>query len=84
MKKIEDLNLLFVNMHHLVNGYRPHQVRISTVLVSIKSPLLLPLVSKAHAINVQCIFSQARETLKVIMERQKKQRDDAISLLDRY
>ena len=30
------------------------------------------------------IFPQARETLKVIMERQKKQRDDAILLLDRY
>jgi len=40
-EKLEDLNLLFIHMHHLINEYRPHQ---------------------------------ARETLRVMMERQKKQR----------
>lgn len=40
-EKIEDINLLFIHMHHLINEFRPHQ---------------------------------ARETLRVMMEVQKRQR----------
>lgn len=40
-EKIEDLNLLFIHIHHLINEFRPHQ---------------------------------ARETLRVMMELQKRQR----------
>ena len=25
-EKVEDINLLFIHMHHLVNEFRPHQV----------------------------------------------------------
>lgn len=41
LEKLEDINLLFINMHHLINEFRPHQ---------------------------------ARETLRVMMEIQRKQR----------
>ena len=26
-EKIEDINLLFIHMHHLINEFRPHQAR---------------------------------------------------------
>ncbi|XP_035829275.1 mediator of RNA polymerase II transcription subunit 7 isoform X2 [Aplysia californica] len=26
-EKLEDINLLFINMHHLINEFRPHQAR---------------------------------------------------------
>jgi len=24
--KLEDINLLFINLHHLINEFRPHQI----------------------------------------------------------
>eukprot|EP01112_Ceratiomyxa_fruticulosa_P008538 TRINITY_DN2215_c0_g1_i4.p1 TRINITY_DN2215_c0_g1~~TRINITY_DN2215_c0_g1_i4.p1 ORF type:complete len:251 (-),score=55.05 TRINITY_DN2215_c0_g1_i4:456-1208(-) len=31
--KVEHLELLFVNMHHLMNGYRPHQARDTLIVM---------------------------------------------------
>eukprot|EP00112_Aurelia_sp_Birch-Aquarium-sp1_P000618 Seg1058.9 transcript_id=Seg1058.9/GoldUCD/mRNA.D3Y31 product="Mediator of RNA polymerase II transcription subunit 7" protein_id=Seg1058.9/GoldUCD/D3Y31 len=49
--KLDDINVLFINLHHLINEFRPHQ---------------------------------ARETLRVMLRRQKTQRLDTAEKLSRH
>jgi len=49
--QIDDLNLLFVHIHHLLNEFRPHQ---------------------------------ARETLRVMMEMQKRQRLETVERFNKH
>jgi len=34
-EKIEDINLLFIHMHHLINEFRPHQVKSFNSVISL-------------------------------------------------
>lgn len=51
VQQIDDLSLLFVHMHHLLNEFRPHQ---------------------------------ARETLRVMMETQKRQRTETTTRFEKH
>lgn len=50
-EKVEDLSLLFIHIHHLLNEFRPHQ---------------------------------ARETLRVMMELQRRQRNETASRFQKH
>ena len=39
-KKIEDLELLFINFHHLVNTFRPHQVSSKIYIITVQHHLI--------------------------------------------
>ena len=63
-EKIEDINLLFIHMHHLINEFRPHQARETLRLVFRQFSLKLiklrgefrPRVLKKELNSITCIF----------------------------
>ncbi len=64
-QKISDLSVLFINMNHLINEFRPHQVG------------QCPPAKTSITVAGDAVL-QARETLRVIMERQRRHREDMI------
>ena len=65
-EKIEDLNLLFINMHHLINEFRPHQARETLrVMLHVQKKKRLQLADKfqEHLDKVQETISNALNAL---------------------
>ena len=65
-EKIEDLNLLFINMHHLINEFRPHQARETLrVMLHVQKKKRLQLAEKfqEHLDKVQETIQNALDAL---------------------
>ena len=58
-EKIDDINLLFIHMHHLINEFRPHQARETLrVMLHVQKRKRLQVADKFQAnLDKVCIFS---------------------------
>jgi len=59
-EKIEDINLLFIHMHHLINEFRPHQAR-ETLRVML-------MVQKRRRVQFTSKFKEQMEKVKGIIQ----------------
>merc|ERR1711874_867029 len=62
----EDINLLFIHMHHLVNEFRPHQARETLrvmLMVQRRKRTQFTLKFKEHLEKVESIIQEAIENL---------------------
>ena len=65
-EKIDDLNLLFIHMHHLINEFRPHQARETLrVMLHVQKRKRLQVAERfqANLDRVQETIEQALESL---------------------
>ncbi|CAG0879596.1 unnamed protein product [Darwinula stevensoni] len=65
-EKIEDINLLFIHMHHLINEFRPHQARETLrVLLEVQKQQRLDIAHKfeTHLEKVQTLLQNAISNL---------------------
>jgi len=82
-KKTEDMNLLFINMHHLINEFRPHQAR-----ESLRSMLL---VKNRQRVECTANFNAELERVKAIVQkaleslpsRPKEEQDESMNDKDK-
>ena len=69
-EKIEDLNLLFIHMHHLINEFRPHQARETLrVMLHVQRRRRLQVADRfqLHLDKVRIVYSF---TLKLLRQMQ--------------
>jgi len=74
-EKIEDLNLLFINMHHLINEFRPHQARETLrVMLHVQRRRRMQVADKfrEHLDKVQETIKEALENLPEPSESDEK------------
>lgn len=65
-EKIEDINLLFIHMHHLINEFRPHQARETLrvmLMVQRRKRTQFTLKFKEHLEKVESLIQEAIEIL---------------------
>jgi mediator of RNA polymerase II transcription subunit 7 len=68
-KKVDDLEVIFVNMHHLINSFRPHQAR--SYIISV---LEEQVVKKRTAVqNLRAVFGNVEATMRQLSEQIDKE-----------
>lgn len=73
---------LFLNMHNLINAFRPHQVL--TCLSTRPRTSLLSLRASATGDLTACVSPQARETIIQMLKAQIQERRDAAQDIRKY
>lgn len=65
-EKIEDCNMLFIHMHHLINEFRPHQARETLrVMLHVQKRKRMQVAQKFQA-NLDKVSSDASATFNFI------------------
>lgn len=81
-RRVEDISLIFKNLHHLLNSLRPHQVELCLIKI------LIYLICYYFNTNLlkypKYPFFQARATLIHILELQIQRRKQAVEDIKRH
>merc|ERR1719219_870438 len=76
-EKIDDINLLFIHMHHLINEFRPHQARETLrVMLHVQKRKRLQIAEKFHG-HLEKVQETIQEALAALPDQ-----DDADSATD--
>merc|ERR1711934_1270113 len=76
-EKIDDINLLFIHMHHLINEFRPHQARETLrVMLHVQKRKRLQLAEKFHG-HLEKVQETIQEALTALPDQ-----DESDSLTD--
>lgn len=84
-KKIEDLNMLFIHIHHLINEFRPHQARETLkVMMEMQQAQILDVGERLwkHIDKAGNILSESSATLAT-MQAENESAVEAIELMQR-
>ncbi|TDH67522.1 hypothetical protein CCR75_004251 [Bremia lactucae] len=75
-EKLDDIELLFLNMHNIINAFRPHQAR-ETVIQMLKTQVQ---ERRNAARNIRCIIDESRQAVERVHGELHHSTDDSSSV----